>query len=262
MTYPFLQWPLIIVGDCLEILVFVELLRSGLFRRFPAFFALIAWQVARIAPSLITYRKSWAAYSVVYWFFEIGFWLLLFLIILELYEQTLREYPGLSRLARVLILWSGAALLIGTVVSITYFSSRALVSPTTWLNAWMFLVQRSIRFISAGLLATLVVFLAVFRVPVAHFVRYLMFGWLISSASEFVGASLHYELPLWGQKFLPLLQSAAFVGVLGVWLWALRKQSFEETELFPRLPVLAGNEQVVLSRLAAMNSTLTKVFRQ
>jgi len=263
MLYALLQRAVWYIGIVAELLLLWELGRSRLVRSYPFFTAFLAWQVARVPPTMWAFRFSPGWYPPVYWFLDVISWILIFLVILELYDQALGHYSGFRRLARSLVLWAAVVLTLAVSASVSLEKGLAPGQGTGFLNDWLLLMLRSARMVHAGLLLALVLFLLWFRLKTAYLLYYFIWGWLAHSVLQVALASLSYQT---GKQLLAVLSVArplTFVVILFVWCWAVRQSRFQpHEELAPNLLLRRVDQELLLVRLEGLNAALTRALRQ
>lgn len=259
--YAFFQWGLWVAGAGLQALILWRLLRSRLFRQYPFLTAYFIWQVADVAPLMFAYRYlSVRTYSWLWWSLEVVSWALIFLVILELYDHSLREYQGLRRICRLFV--SRASLLImlfvcGSIV----WGSVVEADPRQWINTWLFLVQRSIRLVHTGMLLVLVAFLGWFQIHTSSLLRYLMLGWLADRATGVAGTALRYHFGPAAYPVLAIAMPLCAVVILGGWYWALtRPSAVTERRAWPARELTPVQADLLMRRLGVIEATLGRAY--
>ena len=257
----FFQWGLWVAGAGLQALILWRLVRSLLFRQYPFLTAYFAWKIANVAPLMFAYRYlSLATYGWLYWFFKVVTWALVFLVILELYDHSLKEYQGLRRICRLFV--SRASLLIMLFVcGSVLWGSVVEADPRQWINTWLFLMQRSIHVVQTGMLFGLVAFLGWFQIRISPLLRYLILGWLADGALGVAIFALLYQL---GQAVYPALTTAnslCYLAILGAWYWALtRPSAVTETRAWPARELTLAQADSLMRRLELIEATLGRAY--
>jgi hypothetical protein len=255
------QWGVWAAGAGLQALILWRLVRSRLFRQYPFLTAYFAWKIADVAPLVFAYRYlSPATYGWLYWFFKIVTWALLFLIILELYDHSLKEYQGLRRICRFFVSRASCVIMLFVCGSILW-GSVVEADPRQWINTWLFLMQRSIRLVHTGMLFGLVAFLGWFQVRISPLLRYLILGWLADSTIQVAAAALRYHF---GQATFPILTVAmplSYVVILGGWFWAIaRSQEAAEERAWPARELTLAQADSLMRRLELIEATLGRAY--
>jgi hypothetical protein len=259
--YAFFQWGLWVAGAGLQALILWRLVRSRLFRQYPFLTAYFTWQVIRVGPLMFAYRYlSVRTYSWLWWSLEVVSWALIFLVILELYDHSLREYQGLRRICRLFV--SRASLLImlfvcGSIV----WGSVVEADPRQWINTWLFLMQRSIRLVHTGMLLGLVAFLAWFQIHTSALLRYLTLGWLADRATGVAGTALRYHFGPAAYPVLTIAMPLCAVVILGGWYWALsRSYAPAEARAWPARELTSVQADLLMRRLELIEATLGRAY--
>ena len=261
MEYPLLQWGIWLAGAGLEIAILYRLVSSRLFREFPFTTAYFAWQVMWLAPSMLARAylpPVW--YSTAYWARETVLWALVFLVILELYDHSLTDYEGMRRVCRTFV--SRAALLFmlfvcGSIV----VGSVVEADPRQWINTWLFLMQRSVRLVHAGLLFFLVAFVGWFQIRISALLRYLMLGWLADGAAGVASAALRYHFGLAAYPVLAIAGPICSIVIMGGWCWALsRSYAPAEARAWPARELTPVQADSLLRRLELIEATLGRAY--
>lgn len=257
----FLQWGVWVAGAGLQALILWRLVRSRLFRQYPFLTAYFAWKVAGAAPLMFAYRYlSLAAYGWLYWFFKVVTWALIFLVILELYDHSLKEYQGLRRICRLFVSRAGFLIMLFVCASILW-GSVVEADPRQWINTWLFLMQRSVRLVHTGMLLGLVAFLAWFQIHTSSLLRYLTLGWLADGVMQVAASALRYHF---GPPVYPVLDTATALSsvlILGWWYWALsRSYAPAETHAWPARELTPAQAESLMSRLGVIEATLGRAY--
>lgn len=258
--FSWFQWGVWAAGAVLEILILFRLLFSGSYRMFPFLTGYFSWQVIRI-PTFLAYR--WLPprrYGDIYWLGALVAWALIFLVILELYDHSLREYLGVRRMGRTFVSSAGLVMMLAVCGSILA-GSIVEADPRQWLNAWLFLMQRSIRLVHAGLLLGLALFLGWFQIRVSPLLRYLVLIWLADGAIDVVSAALRYRFGLPVYPVMAIATPLAFLAILASWYWALAESPVAEPSPWPDRRLTPDQAGLLLQRLQLIEATLGKVYR-
>jgi len=259
--HAFFQWGFWVAGAGLQALILWRLLRSGLFRQYPFLTAYFIWQVADVVPLMFAYRYlSVAAYGWLYWFFRVVSWALVFLVILELYDHSLKEYQGLRRICRLFISRAGLLIMLFVCGSILW-GSVVDADPRQWLNTWLFLVQRSIRLVHTGMLLALVAFLGWFQIQTSALLRYLMLIWLADGVMQVAASALRYHFGSAARSVLDIGTALCSVVILGGWYWALtRPSAVTERRAWPARELTLAQADLLMRRLQLIEATLGRAY--
>ncbi len=150
-----LYYALWIAHPILQAAISVIMLRRGLHRRFPFFFAYIVAQVLTFGVVFPTYlRHNYWAFFYLYWFSTAVSVVLGFMVIHEVFLDVFRPFHTLRDLGTVLFKWAGLVmLLVAGVVSVSSTSND--LAP--WMQA-VVTTQRCVRIIQCGMVLFLLFF--------------------------------------------------------------------------------------------------------
>lgn len=260
MSSPFFFWLVWFTELALESALLWQLFRTRLFRTYRVFTFLIAFQVVRESTCMVVYLLgSPHTYWIVYWFSETGFWVLMFLFILELYEQSLRHYPGVRRMFEIFVAVGAGAVLCIIIVSAI---SRAIVSsePQQWVNYSLYIAQRYTRLAHAALLVVLLAFLDVFRLRVSPLLHVLILGWLLSSTVQVVVGAVRSQLGPAADPAIGIVTPLVYSGVIAACLWAVYESSRQKEFLPVRLRFAPADGERLIRQLEGLNARLAKAL--
>jgi len=236
----------------------VRLWQTGLARVYRAFFFYLLFRLARsLALSILPYDRNvygytWAATQPLLWFFYI-------LIVLEVYSLVLRQYKGIIRLGRWVII-SGLA--IGLAISAATlpadFGAHSDGSATLKL---FFVVDRGVVSSIVICLLIICVFLVWYPVPLTrntmvHCVAY-AFYFLSTTMAMLIRNVIGAEV----NDSVNLMLSCISIVCLLVWIFFLNKQG-EAARVSVRQKWAPEDETQIMEQLTAINSTLLRVARK
>jgi len=254
-----LRWALVVLVWSADLALLAVLVRTRLLGVFPALATYAAWQAVRtpgVTAVRIRYGLATDAYAHAYWIGSAIAWVLFFLLILELCNNTLRSYPGLKRLFRTAILCGVAATM--TLITTSLAAAQVIDLPAQWINSWMYLLQRSVRLAHSGLLLTLVLFLRWFRLPVPRLLQALTLGWLLVATSFFALGALRFQFGPRVHMVLVILDPLSYISVVGFLAWAVWKWGGEPLPQ-PAFVVLPDDRrQAVLDHLESLTSAVRR----
>jgi len=261
MKYSFAQWCMWLAGAGLEIAILYRLVSSRLFREFPFITAYFAWQVLWLAPAMLAWAYlSPAWYSIAYWARQTVLWALVFLVILELYGHSLKDYEGMRRVCRTFVSRAGlvfmllvwGSILVGSVVE---------ADPRQWINTWLFLMQRSVRLVHAGLLFFLAAFVGWFQIRTSSLLRYLTLVWLADGAAGVAASALRYYSGPAAHSALAIAGPICSIVILGGWLWVLsRSYAPAQTRPWPARELTPVQADLLMRRLELIEATLDRAY--
>lgn len=261
MKYSFVQWGIWLAGAGLEIAILYRLLSSRLFREFPFTTAYFSWKVMWLAPSMLAWAYlSPKRYGDAYWLSQTVSWALVFLVILELYDRSFKNYEGMRRVCRIFVSWAGLLFMLlvcGTIL----VGSVVEADPRQWINTWLLLMQRSIRLVHTGMLLALVAFLGWFQIQTSALLRYLMLVWLADRVTGVAGTALRYHFGPAAHSVLAIAGPLCSVVILGGWYWALtRPSAVTERRAWPARELTPVQADLLMRRLGVIEATLGRAY--
>jgi len=231
-----------------------RLFQSGLYRQYPIFFAYVIFRVPNgtwaffLGPKTNAYLLWWTVTGVLGWVFYL-------LLVLELYRLVLDKYKGIYTLGRRFVFLS-----VAVAVTISALSLIPKINPQTPQRSrilpYFLAAERGIDFSLAIFILLLLLFLAVFRVPLARNVQIHAAVYSIYFLSNTFVFLLRSVFGLRLKDQLDVLVMATSCGCLIAWLVLLSPKG--ESVPVPAGPVSRGEEQRILVHLEALNRTLLK----
>jgi hypothetical protein len=226
--------------------------------RYCIFFAYVVFRVPNGSWPLLLDNKSknyllwWMVTEPVLWIFYV-------LLVSELYRLVLEKYQGIYTLGRRFMYLSVAIAVVISALSLIPKINPQMPQRSRILGYFV-AAERGIDFSLAIFILLILLFLAIFRVPLARNVRihaaiysvYFLSNTLVFLLRSLFGLSMHDEVNL--------LLMATSCGCLIAWLFLLSpKGEFVAT---PVQTVSPGDEQRILIHLDALNRTLLKSARE
>jgi len=261
MKYPLLQWGIWLAGAGLEIAILYRLVSSRLFREFPFTTAYFAWQVMWLAPAMLAWAylpPVW--YSTAYWARQTVLWALVFLVILELYDRSFKDYEGMRRVCRTFVSRAGLLFMLFVWGSIVV-GSVVEDDPRQWINTWLFLMQRSVRLVHAGLLFFLAAFVGWFQIRTSSLLWYLTLVWLADGATGVAASALRYYSGPAAHSALAIAGPLCSIVILGGWYWALtRPSAVTERRAWPARELTPAQADSLMRRLGVIEATLGRAY--
>lgn len=174
------MWSQIVWGTCigLEALVLLRAARTKLLRRFPIFHLYISFVLLVDLVAIPLSKTSPDIYFLFYWLTAFLQAVLGYGVTVEIFNLSLKNYPGVARLARTLLMF----VFLGVVVKvgINLLNKPDIVLPYAIAN-----MERSLRQVQAVLLFCLLALLIYYKILVNRNVKGLLFGF-----SLFIGADV------------------------------------------------------------------------
>lgn len=234
-------------------------------RRYPTLVAFLVYltvnSVVGFLLTLPAFRYPGATwYRWFYFITQPVFWLLSFLVVLEVYSRMIAGYRGFQRLgdlAKYAAL-GGAALVITMVILLDASDS----GPSTVAVQVIMLQQRAVYVALTTLCLILASFAAVFHLAIPRNVQYTfaVFGLMFSGFAvlDTIGAHLGGEARMVQTIAVPVLYVGGLVA--GACLFtAAGEQAAERVHGFS--PLSGESESMVIGRLEGFNQLLLKVLR-
>lgn len=198
--------------------------RTGLLARFPLFYSYIAWVLAKDLLSIPVYLYYPSAYVSFYWTAEFLLAAFSYGVLMEIYGQSLRNYPGVARFFRILLITM--FFVIAARVSIGLFGN--------WLSFARAIgdLERNLRQLQAVLLCCLLFLFVYYKIPVGKNLRGLMFGYALFIGTDVITLTfmVHPGTPVdhWMRKFEPAFYAVSLI-IWSVTLWASRPEVAADT---------------------------------
>jgi hypothetical protein len=162
----------------LEALLLVRVVKTRLFKRFSLFYAYVGCVLATDLLSVVIYSHNPRFYFLFYWVTEFLLAVISYGVIVEIYNLSLKNYPGVARFVRVLLLFIFLA--VGVKVSVNLFGNAGIALPFAIGD-----LERTLRQMQALLLCCLLALFVYYKIPANRNLRGLIFGY-----SLFIGANV------------------------------------------------------------------------
>ncbi len=206
-------WCLCIV---LEGVLLIRATRANLLEKFPLFYTYIAWVLAKDLLSIPIYAHYPSLYAPFYWTTEFLLAAISYGVLMEIYNQSLKNYPGVARFFRIFLLT--AFLVIAVKVSIGSFSSSHLVFGRTVAE-----LERNLRQVQAVLLSCLLILFVYYKIPVGRNLRGLVLGYSLFIGADVVTLTFIAHPATGFAPFMRQIQPFLYAISLVIWsvaLWA------------------------------------------
>src|SRR5450432_268381 len=234
-----------------------RLLKNGLYLRYRIFSAYMVFWFLNVSWSLALDQKS-SIYLLFWTVSEAILWVFYVLLVLELYRLVLEKYKGIYTLGRR-FLYFGVAVAV-TISALTLIPKINPQSPQrSRILPYFLAAERGIDLSLAIFILLILVFLAVFRVPLARNVRIHAAVYSVYFISNTLIFLLRSVFGLRMKDEVDLLLMATSSGCLIAWLFLLSPKG--ETVPIPLRAVSSGEEQRILVHLDALNKTLLKASK-
>ncbi|HEX7962345.1 MAG TPA: hypothetical protein VF493_20695 [Terriglobales bacterium] len=199
MAFTYITW---LIPRGLMVLVLIAMIRRKMWTEFPFFFSYLIFMTVRTIVLVIVYRALVAhrtPYATYFWSFCVAQALEViakFFIIYEIFVYALKPYSSLSRLIRILFVWSFLVLLVVAFITAAAFP----VNDRSPLLQTIFTLERTMGAIQIGLLAFLFLFIKVFAIPWKHYLFGIALGLALYGTFEFAAIAIR----IWGPAFYDL----------------------------------------------------------
>jgi hypothetical protein len=258
-----IQWRTILtfVQIVLYVLLLSRLFRSNLLKKYRYFSCLMGFEAFRLVLLSYVLRPRTDAYAQGYFTTAPISWILLALVLLELFQLTLKNHVGVASMGRKAVTWAlvaSAGISLSTLMmDLQYTTAESQFNSALLVN--FLLLQRLIMTSLLVLLLCLVGFLAYFPVPLARNVRVHLCVFALYFATR-TGLSLVRSV--FGPEWAPTI--TVFSHLLGVacllaWV-ALLARTGEVTPLVRHAE--PGAEARLVAQLDAINDTLLRSTRK
>lgn len=246
---------LLLIGSAL---MAAKLYGSGLWRKYPVFFAYFVLRVPNSVWPLVVNDES----QVYFWLWLVTspvFVVFYVLLVAELYRLILDRYRGLETMGRWAVYASTAVAVLISVLALLPHFTPAMPQRSRHLG-YEYALERGIDFSLVMFILLLLLFLSRFPIPLSRnvLVHAAIFSLYFLTAA--LGLLLH---ALWGINLsaeLSLFLSCMSLVCVTAWLLLLNPAG---ESVQARLPVFgSGDEERILRNLDAVNAALLRVSRK
>jgi hypothetical protein len=203
-----------LLSPMLQAVVAVVMVRKNLFREMPLFFTYTLCHTIFACILFLLFKISWATFFYTYWGSEIVDALLTFFVIQEVFSTVFKPYEALRSLG--IWLFRGSLLVLIAMAIVMGpgsgpFGFDRLVSS-------LFIVQRSILFVEAGLIFFLILSSRLFGVTWRNYVFGVALGFGAMACVAGLGVALRSRVPARFDDWLATV--VPFGYIFGVTVWA------------------------------------------
>jgi hypothetical protein len=253
MYYSPREYAMIAAGLLVICLIVVSMIRRGLYKQFPFFFAYNIYHIVQeiIDTTYVTVTPADDTFFYVFYSLQLISVSLSIAVLYELFQSVLGPYDALRNVSGKLFVWMSLALLILAAVF-------AVFGPGTEayrLFRVVYLSERSLRIVQLGLLICLV---AVSRSLALSWRTYcfgIALGYGIYASVDLVVTVVKLKYVNFGLHQLSLVSSVAFIGMCVIWAWyVLQPQRVAQpVRIIPYNDIAKWNEKLeeLLKRKAA-----------
>lgn len=204
----------------LEALILICGVRAKLWRKLPLFYAYIACVLVKDLLSIPIYDRAPSLYSSFYWGMALLLAVISYGVLVEIYNQLLRRYPGVANFLRI-------SLVIVFSVIIAKVSAGAFGGAAVTFGHTVAALERDLRQLQAVLISLLIALLLYYKVGIGKGLRGLLVGYSLLIAVQVIAQTFEFH-PTSG--FAPLMREAEpilYAVTLVIWLVALWSPALE-----------------------------------
>jgi hypothetical protein len=226
-----------LVGPALEITLLIFMVQRKLHTVFPRFFSYILFQIVKSGFLFVIFRYyDDRSYFDAYWTGNAISVFLAVAVMDEILHNLFKEYGGIQNLGSVIFRWACGLLLVLSIVNA--FSTQTANAERVVATVLAF--DRSVRIMQCGLFLLLMLLCRFLRHCWRQHVFGIALGFGVFASIELilVSIAMHYgDAPV---AIVSLLKSAAYNGVVVLWILYLRQesQSIPEVGVAPGLNAL------------------------
>jgi hypothetical protein len=210
----------LIWGFCilLEGLLLVRAWRGGLLARFPLFYSYISWVLLKDLLGIPIYAHP-TLYVSFYWTAEFLLAAFSYGVLVEIYGQSLKNYPGVARFFKILL----------TTIFFVIAARVSIGLSANWLSFARAIgdLERNLRQLQAVLLCCLLFLFVYYKIPAGKNLRGLMFGYVLFIGTDVITLTFMAHpgtaLDQWMRQFEPAFYAVSLIIWL-VTLWASRPE--------------------------------------
>ncbi len=230
---------------------------TGLFRKYPNLFAYICFQVLRpVVLSFFPLRSI--AYGNIFFASQPILWILMFLVLLELFQQALDDKPGIASFSRKFVM--GAMGIAAAISVCTLFFNLQDSTPRYIILESFLLVDRVVHLALLLFLLLLIAFLGYFpvllhrnaRVHVAVLSFYFLAKTVVLLFRTIAGVEVAYQANFAGRLIM--------IGCLATWCVLLSKAG-EKRKVHSSWISNPDDQERLIAQLDMINATLIRTAK-
>lgn len=206
-----LIWSLCIA---MEALLLFRGMRTGLLKRYPLFYGYIACVLTKDLLSIPIYEEIRPVYAAFYYTAELLLAAIGYGILAEIYNRSLKNYPGVARFFRIFF----AVAFFAVVIKVGMGAFGTGSAPFGRLVAGL---EQHFRQLQAVLLSCLLVLFMYYRVGIGKNLRGLVAGYSLLVGSEVITLTFALHLAAGFSRFMREAEPAFYAASLFIWLVAL-----------------------------------------
>lgn len=225
------MWNQIVWWTCigLESFLLVRAAKTKLLKRFPVFYSYISFVLLIDLVAIPLFKLSHNVYFLFYWSTAFLQAVLGYGVIVEIYNNSLKNYLGVARLVKILLLlvFLGVAVKVG----INLLNKPEVVLPYAIAN-----VERNLRQVQAVLLFCLLGLFVYYKIPADRNVRGLILGYSLFIGADVISFTFITHPTTGFALLMRYLNPVCYAIALIIWSAALWSPSPE--------PVLQGTQGI------------------
>jgi hypothetical protein len=234
------------IGTSLVAVVLIRGAQVGNVVKYPLFYSYIGCVLLKEVVGLLSYRFAPNLYRPLYWATELATIIASYVVIVEIFRQSLRHNPGVARKAQKL-------LLAAFVLTITFATTDLLHGRFANTSRAIAEIGRDLRYIEGALLLLMLWLFVRYRILFGSNLLGLIIGYSFWVGLNVVNLALMF-LP--GNEFSVLprrLEPVSYVATLTIWcvaLWSSRPEPVQPREgaIERDYELLAAKTRSILAR--------------
>jgi hypothetical protein len=233
-------------GTILEATLFLRAVSTGLLGKYPLFYFYVGCVLATDLFRMCWFTFAPKYYSNLYWYTELFTIIASYAVLLEIFRKSLKDNPGVARLAHTL-------LLITFVLALSYAAADLLHGGLTALPRATADLGRDLRYLEAGQLLAMLWIFGRYRISVGRNLMGLIAGYSLWVGLNVINLALLFlsghESSIVLRKILPV----TFVIASSIWcvtLWVAKSEPIQpmENDLERDYGVIAAKTRSILVR--------------
>ena len=230
--------------------------RVGLYRKYPLFYAYIACVFVKGLVDQLSFLFVPNLYKPLYWYTEFATIVASYVVILEIFRESLRHNPGIAHKSQKLLLSIFA-------LTLSYATTGILHSRSSSAYGVIVDLGRDLRYIEGALLLVMLWLFVRYRISFGRNLVGLVAGYSFWIAVNIVNLAVWFLPGNAGSLLLRRLLPLTYIATLTIWcfaLWSLQPDLAQQNEnaIERDYQVLAAKTRSVLTRSSAR---LVKVMR-
>ena len=214
-------------GNLVISFLLARCLRGRFFTKYPVFYFYLSYVLLESLLRFYVYVVHASRYESFYWYTQFLSVALGYCVIWEIYTQALADYPGVARMARIV-------LLAVFVVVVAQALVHALSDPVWSAPEIPALLERNLRTAQALLLVGIVGLLLYYAIPVGRNLRGMILGYGLFISASVISLTLRSHLGKGFEPWWHYFQPMAYFAALLIWaatLWSYQPNPQPRTEI-------------------------------